>query len=210
MFIRRRHLFQCGYSKVWRLLEGGALIWGATLIRGHTLLTLVSEAASRQFLNNCCFPDQWNVGHHTNKFIEKRLDLCIKYFKPFLFGFLLQWSHLLLIFNPTDTDVFKTSSGRLEKVTTSYDQTRRRHNVLQKTSDSRRLEDVRFTSRFTSCWRCPIYVVLKTSNVLRLEDVWLTTSWRRLIYEILKTSVKRRLCSSVIAASIQRRKKWFF
>ena len=28
--------------------------------------------------------------------------------------------------NPADTDVFKTSLGRLEKVTTSYDQTRRR------------------------------------------------------------------------------------
>ena len=41
-----------------------------------------------------------------------------------------------------------TPSGhrRLEKVTTSYDQTRRRHDVLQKTSDLRRLEDVRFTS----------------------------------------------------------------
>ena len=27
---------------------------------------------------------------------------------------------------PADTDVFKTSLGRLKKVTTSYDQTRRR------------------------------------------------------------------------------------
>ena len=121
-----------------------------------------------------------------------------------------------------DTDVFKTSSGRLEKVTTSYDQTRRRHNVLQKTSDLRRLEDVRFTSswrhpiydvlmtsdlrrledvRFTMSWRRLIYVVLKTSiyvflktsDLRCLEDIWLTTSWRRLIYDVLKTSVKRRL-----------------
>ena len=37
---------------------------------------------------------------------------------------------------PADTDVFKTSSRRLKKVTTSYGQTRRRHNVWQKTSDS--------------------------------------------------------------------------
>ena len=43
---------------------------------------------------------------------------------------------------PADTDVFKTSSGRLKKVTTSYNQTRRRHDVWKKTSDLRRLEDV--------------------------------------------------------------------
>ena len=43
---------------------------------------------------------------------------------------------------PADTDVFKTSSGRLKKVTTSYDQTRRRHNVWKKTSNLRRLKDV--------------------------------------------------------------------
>ena len=43
---------------------------------------------------------------------------------------------------PADTDVFKTSSGRLKKVTTSCDQTRRRHDVWKKTSNSRRLEDV--------------------------------------------------------------------
>ena len=130
-----------------------------------------------------------------------------------------------------DTDVFKTSSGRLKKVTTSYDQTRRRHDVLQKTSDLRRLEDVRFTSswrrpiydvlktsdlrrfedvRFTTSWRRLIYVFLKTSDLRCLEDVWLTTSWRRLIYDVLKTSVKRRFCSNVVATSIQRRKKWFF
>ena len=47
---------------------------------------------------------------------------------------------------PADTDVFKTSSGLLKKVTTYLDQTRRRHDVLQKTSDLRRLEDVRLTS----------------------------------------------------------------
>ena len=35
---------------------------------------------------------------------------------------------------PADTDIFKTSSGRLKKVMTSYDQTRHRHNVSKKTS----------------------------------------------------------------------------
>ena len=44
--------------------------------------------------------------------------------------------------NPADTDVFKTSPERLKKVTTSYNQTRHRHNVWQKTLDLRPLEDV--------------------------------------------------------------------
>ena len=41
-----------------------------------------------------------------------------------------------------DTGVLTTSSGRLKKVTTSYDQTTRRHDIWKKTSDLRRLEDV--------------------------------------------------------------------
>ena len=36
------------------------------------------------------------------------------------------------------------------------------------------------------------------------------TIWRRLIYNVLQTSVKPRLCSNVVATSIQRRKKRFF
>ena len=52
---------------------------------------------------------------------------------------------------PADTDVFKTSSGRLKKVTTSYDQTRRRHDVWKMTSDLRRLD-----VWFTLSWRRPI------------------------------------------------------
>ena len=132
---------------------------------------------------------------------------------------------------PADTDAFRTSSGRLKKVTTSCDQTSHRQYVLQKTFDLRRLEDV----WFTTSWRDLIYVVLKTSDLWRLEDVWFTTSWRRqiynvlqtsdlrrledaqfttsskrLIYDILKTSVKRRLCSNAIAISIQHRKRLFF
>ena len=47
---------------------------------------------------------------------------------------------------PADTDVFKTSLGCLKKVTTSYEQTRRRLDVWKKTSDLRRLEDVLLTS----------------------------------------------------------------
>ena len=66
-----------------------------------------------------------------------------------------------------DADVFKTSSGRLEKVTTSHDQTRHLHDVWKKTSDLR---------------------LLKTSDLRHLEDVKFTTSSRRLIYDVLKTS----------------------
>ena len=47
--------------------------------------------------------------------------------------------HICLI--PADTDVVKASSGRLEKVTTSCDQTRRLHDVL-KMSDLLCLKDV--------------------------------------------------------------------
>ena len=68
---------------------------------------------------------------------------------------------------PADTDAFKTSLGRLKKVTTSYDQTRRRYDVWKKMSDLRRLEGV----LFTSSQKRPIYDVLKTSYLRRLEDV---------------------------------------
>ena len=110
--------------------------------------------------------------------------------------------HLRYTDIPADTDVFKTSSGRLKKVTTSYDQTRRLHDVWQKTSDLRRLEDVWFTSSnqwsledvwFTSSWRRPINV-LKTSNLHRLEKVqFFATSWKRLIYDVFGTSDLWRL-----------------
>ena len=54
--------------------------------------------------------------------------------------------------------------------------------VVLKTSDLwrlkyvclRRHEDI----QFTTSWRHLIYVVLKASNLPRLEDVWFTTSWR--------------------------------
>ena len=41
----------------------------------------------------------------------------------------------------TNTDVLKTFSGRLKKVKSSYDQTGRSHDVWEKSSDLRRLED---------------------------------------------------------------------
>ena len=41
---------------------------------------------------------------------------------------------------PADTDVFKTSLGHLKKVTTFYDQTRRRNDVWKKMLDLRRLK----------------------------------------------------------------------
>ena len=60
-------------------------------------------------------------------------------------------------------------------------------------TSSRRLEkDI----GFTTSWRRLICVVLKTSNLRRLDnvwfatssDVWFTTSWRCPIYVVLKTS----------------------
>ena len=94
------------------------------------------------------------------------------------------WGLLLTDGNSADTDVFKTSLGHLKKVTTSCDQARCCQDVLQKASDLRRLEDI----RFILSWKRPIYDVLKTSDLSRLEDIWFMTSWRRLIYDVLKTS----------------------
>ena len=91
--------------------------------------------------------------------------------------------------NPVYTDIFKTSSGRLKKITTSYDQTRRPQYVWKKTSELRRLQEV----LFLSSWRRLIYDVLKTSDLWRLEDVWFKTSWRRPTYVVLQTSNLWRL-----------------
>ena len=85
---------------------------------------------------------------------------------------------------PADTDLFRTSSRRLKKVTTSYDQTTRLHDVWQKTCDLRRLEDI----RFITSWRCLFYSILKTSDLQRLEDIGFKSSWRCPIYNVLKTS----------------------
>ena len=81
------------------------------------------------------------------------------------------------------------SLGRHKKMTTSYAQTRRRHNVWKKMSDLRSLEDVWFTM---SSGRL-VYDVLKTYGLRCLEDVQFKTSWRCLIYDVLKTSNLWRL-----------------
>ena len=80
-----------------------------------------------------------------------------------------------LLIYPADTDVFKTSSGLLKKVTTSCDQTRRRHELLIYPADT----DVFMTSSgrlkkvTTSCdqTRRRHDVWKKTSDLRRLEDV---------------------------------------
>ena len=61
---------------------------------------------------------------------------------------------------------------------------------------------------FITSWRRLIYVILKTSDLRCLENVWFATSWRLQIYDVLKMSVK--LCSNVVATSMQRRKKCLF
>ena len=61
---------------------------------------------------------------------------------------------------------------------------------------------------FITSWRRLIYVILKTSDLRCLENVWFATSWRLQIYDVLKMSVK--LCSNVVATSMQRRTKCLF
>ena len=77
--------------------------------------------------------------------------------------------------------------------------------VVLKASNLRRLEDVWFTMSS----RRLIYDVLRTSDLRRLEDVLFTSSWRSSIYNIFKTSVKQCLCSNVVLTFIQHQKKWF-
>ena len=64
------------------------------------------------------------------------------------------------------------------------------HDVLRphKTLSRRLKKDV----GFTTSWRRSILDVLKTSDLRRLEGVQFTTSWRRLIYDVFRTSCLRR------------------
>ena len=89
--------------------------------------------------------------------------------------------------------IFKTSSGYCKKVTMSYDQTRRCRDVWKKTSDLGRLEDV----IFTSSRRRPICDVLRTSDLRRLEDV---SDFHRL-EDVQFTTSSRRLIYSVLRTS---------
>ena len=74
---------------------------------------------------------------------------------------------------------------------------RRLQDVLKRSRRLTTKSDVVKTSGksvlFTSSWRRPIYDVLKTSDLQRLKDVWFKTSWRRPIYVVLMTSNLRRL-----------------
>ena len=102
---------------------------------------------------------------------------------------ILNLSFSALYYISADTDVFSTSSGHFLKVATFYDQTRRLHDVRQKTSDLQRLEKVQFTSSL----RRPIYYILKTSVLRRLKNIWFMTSRRCRIYVVLKTTDLHRL-----------------
>ena len=117
-----------------------------------------------------------------------KTDICFKvnFCSNYVNDFFLYY--LLFDLNPADMDIFKTSSGRLRKVATTYDQTRRHHDVWKMTSDLRRLEDVWFT---TSLGRL-VFNVLKTSDLRRLKDVQFATSWKRLIYSVFRASDLRR------------------
>ena len=106
----------------------------------------------------------------------------------------------IVIYFPVETDVFKTSSGRLKKVATSYNQIRCCCDVLQKTSNLQHLEDV----RLMMSWGRLIYDVLRTSDLRRLEDIWFTLSWRRLIFDVMKTSNLRRLADVWFTTSWRR------
>ena len=75
-----------------------------------------------------------------------QVQLCVISFSLIKNYWVWQKRQLLLINNPADTDVFKTSSGRLKKVTTSYDQIRRLIYDVLKTSYLLRLKDVLFMS----------------------------------------------------------------
>ena len=68
---------------------------------------------------------------------------------------------------PTGTVVFMTSSVSLKKVTMSYNQTRRLHNLWKKTPYLLRFKD----AQFIASWRHLFYNVLKTSDLQRLVDV---------------------------------------
>ena len=66
---------------------------------------------------------------------------------------------------------------------------RRLQDVLKRSRRLTTKQDVITTSEkhvgFTTYWRHLIYIVLKTSNLQRLEDVWFTTSSGRLVYDVL-------------------------
>ena len=114
----------------------------------------------------------------------------------------------LRVEDPANTDAFKASSGRLKKVTKSFDQTKRRHNIWKwrriynvlKTSDLRRLEDV----QFTTSWKSLIYNVVRMSDIWRLEDFCKTTFVYQRCSDFYTTS-KKMLVSYFVLSEIFRK-----
>ena len=84
-----------------------------------------------------------------------------------------------------DADVFKTSSVRIKKVKTSSDQTKRRLDVWQKMSDLQRLKDV----GFRSSRRWPIFDVLVTSLKRRLSSDVYTFLKEMIFSELLLSEI---------------------
>ena len=80
-------------------------------------------------------------------------------------------------------DTFFTFPADTDVFKTSFERLKKGHDVLRpnKTSSRYLEKDV----GFTTSWRRLIYVVLKTSKLWRLQDVWFTTSSVRLVYDIL-------------------------
>ena len=69
--------------------------------------------------------------------------------------------------------------------------------VWKKTSNLRHLKDV----WFTTSWGRLIYDVLKTSNLRLLEDVCKMKPWRRPIYVVMRTSNLQRLVYDILRKS---------
>ena len=93
--------------------------------------------------------------------------------------------------------VAKLVHWKLYKTQRTQTSLRRLQDILKRSRRPTTKQDVIMTSGksvgFTTSWRRLIYAVLKTSNLRRLEDVWFTTSSGRLVYNLLKTSDLRNL-----------------
>ena len=90
----------------------------------------------------------------------------------------------------------QTSSRRLQDVLKRSRRLTTKHDVVKTSGKRRRICDLLNTSdlhRLTTSLRRLIYVVLKTSNLRCLGNVWFTTCSGRLIYDVWKTSDLRRL-----------------
>ena len=72
-----------------------------------------------------------------------------------------------------------------------------KQDVVTTSGKRRRLEDV----QFTTSWKRLIYDVFRTSDLQRPEDVWFMSSWRRTICDVLKTSDLQRLIYDVLKTS---------